>query len=117
MGILLFFIGELGNLYHHWLLRKLRSGETAGNHGTQKKHYVPPTGGLFRFVATPHYFFEVVAFLGIALSSQSIHTLLIALGMGSYLSGRAVLTRRFYHKTFSKKEWSRDKKAIIPFVF
>ena len=110
LGLQLFAVGELGNLYHHYLLRQLRSEKG-------KKRYVAPHGGLFDYVAAPHYLFEITAFLGIAYASQSLHALLAALGMASYLTGRAVLTNKFYQDTFDKSEWSRDKKAIIPFVF
>ena len=117
-GIGLFLVGECGNFYHHYLLRQLRSN-TNENRGPKKddKRYLPPAGGLFRFVAAPHYLFEILAFVGIALSAQSLHALLVALGMGSYLAGRAVLTQRFYQDTFDKLEWSRGKKAMVPFLF
>ena len=118
MGLIVFFLGEVGNLYHHYLLRQLRTNKSNKNTKKSSSRYIPPRGGLFRFVAAPHYLFEIIAMVGIALTAQSLHALLVALGMGSYLSGRAVLTHRFYAKTFDKSEWSpRDIKAIIPFLF
>lgn len=118
LGLLVFFLGEFGNLYHHYLLRQLRTNMSTKKTKKSSSRYVPPKGGLFRFVAAPHYLFEIIAMVGIALTAQSLHALFVALGMGSYLSGRAVLTHRFYAKTFDKSEWSsHDTKAIIPFLF
>ena len=126
IGLVVFFLGEIGNLYHHYLLRQLRSDKSKNSSSSssssssqkQSKRYIPPQGGLFRLVAAPHYLCEIVAFLGIALTAQSLHALLVALGMGSYLAGRAVLTHQFYAKTFDKLEWSpRETKALIPFLF
>ena len=57
LGYGLFAVGTLGNLYHHWLLSRLRS--QSDKKSDSKKKYVPPEGGLFSFVAAPHYFFEV----------------------------------------------------------
>ena len=123
IGLQLFLVGECGNFYHHYLLRQLRSSSSNDNKkndtksSSHSKRYVAPTGALFEFVACPHYFFEIIAFVGIAFVSQHLHALLAALGMASYLCGRALNTLNFYQTTFDKMEWSRDKKAIVPFVF
>lgn len=115
VGMSLFILGEVGNLYHHYILRQLRNNNN--NSTKDVKRYIAPTGGLFQYAAAPHYLFEIIAFLGIACTSQSIHALLVALGMTSYLAGRAKNTNDFYMEKFSEKEWSRSKKALIPFLF
>lgn len=119
LGIAMFVVGEMGNLYHHYLLRLLRteSKDKKNDNKRQNKRYVPPTGGLFDYVVAPHYLFEIFAFVGIALVAQSLHALLVALGMASYLTGRACRTLKFYLNTFDKAEFSREKKALIPFLF
>merc|ERR1712159_294153 len=62
MGIGLFAVGVIGNLYHHYLLATLRKpGE---------KGYKVPRGGCFEYVAAPHYFFELLGWAGVALVSQ-----------------------------------------------
>merc|ERR1711920_384297 len=71
LGLLLSVVGQLGNLYHHWLLANLRSGTTTSkDDGTVASKYVIPRGGMFKFVTCPHYFFELIAWLGIACTSQ-----------------------------------------------
>ena len=108
-GSVLFLIGELGNLYHHYLLASLRSdGKT--------KEYKQPKGGLFSLVLCPHYFFELVAFLGLAIASQNLFPFLNLGGMASYLCGRAIATKAWY----ASKDISGvpgDRRLIFPFLF
>ena len=65
LGIFFFVVGELGNFYHHKILSKLRHDSKFDS-----RTYFVPNGGLFDYVATPHYFFELIAWLGIAFISQ-----------------------------------------------
>jgi very-long-chain enoyl-CoA reductase len=115
VGYGLFAIGILGNFYHHWLLARLRS--QSNKKIDSKKKYVPPEGGLFSFVAAPHYFFEVIGWVGIGVVAQQLNAIFVALSMASYLSGRAKSTNDFYLKTFDESEWPRSRKAIIPGLF
>lgn len=112
LGYGLFAVGTLGNLYHHWLLSRLRSDPDKKTDSSKK--YVPPKGGLFSSIAAPHYFFEVIGWLGICLVAQQLNAILVALSMASYLSGRAKSTNDFYMKTFNEEEWPRSRKAILP---
>ena len=122
LGLALFVVGTIGNLYHHYLLRLLRSSKSSNyssydnEKDKKKQRYAPPTGGLFDYVVAPHYLFEIIAFVGIACTSRSIHSLLVSLGMASYLTGRAIRTLKFYQETFDKLEFSRETKALIPFI-
>jgi hypothetical protein len=52
VGTALFVTGIAGNFYHHYLLAMLRSGNNKGNKANK---YIAPRGGLFAYVATPHY--------------------------------------------------------------
>jgi hypothetical protein len=71
LGLNLFFIGILGNLYHHYLLANLRKDSNNTPKGARR--YQPPVGGLFPPVAAPHYFFELVAWFGIACVAQQVN--------------------------------------------
>jgi len=112
LGYSLFAVGSFGNLYHHWLLARLRSDPDKKSDSSKK--YVPPKGGLFSLVAAPHYLFEVTAWLGIGLVAQQLNAELVAVSMASYLFGRAKSTNDFYMKTFNDSEWPRSRKAILP---
>ena len=88
-GIILFAVGEFGNGYHHLLLANLRKDKQ------NDQKYIAPTGGLFGQVAMPHYFFELIAWLGIACAAQHANGFLVVLTMTSYLSGRAKATNQW----------------------
>ena len=48
VGVVLYITGEFINLYHHWVLAKLRpAGISSG--------YTVPQGGLFSYVVCAHY--------------------------------------------------------------
>jgi len=106
-GLGLFTIGLAGNFYHHYLLANLRKpGE---------KGYKVPQGGMFEYVATPHYLFELIGWFGLGLVSQHFFNMLFLGAMTVYLTDRAM----------GQDEWNRKKmpsyppnrKRILPFIF
>lgn len=111
-GTALFATGICGNFYHHYLLAKLRDSKALGTY-----KYVAPRGGLFEYVAAPHYLFELIGWLGIAVVSQHLNAYLVFLCMTSYLSGRSYAQNEWNKKKFSEDEWDRSKKNILPFVY
>jgi very-long-chain enoyl-CoA reductase len=102
-----FAVGQLGNLYHHYLLSRLRTGPGTG--------YVVPTGGLFSLCTSPHYFFELLSWFSFALVCNHLNVFLTAMGMTSYLAGRSVSNQRWSAEKFGEK-W-KAKKNMIPFIF
>jgi very-long-chain enoyl-CoA reductase len=63
-GIALFPVGIIGNVYHLYLLSKLR--------GKGENVYKIPKGGLFDYLICPHYLFEIIWFYGFSLISQTL---------------------------------------------
>uniref|UniRef100_A0A7S4K503 3-oxo-5-alpha-steroid 4-dehydrogenase C-terminal domain-containing protein n=1 Tax=Odontella aurita TaxID=265563 RepID=A0A7S4K503_9STRA len=61
LGLVVFAVGQSGNLYHHMLLANLRKEKAQS---AKKSRYNAPKGGLFSQVACPHYFFELFSFFG-----------------------------------------------------
>merc|ERR1711920_287782 len=129
-GLLFYAIGQAGNFYHHVLLSQLRdpkaeapvvqstpSQTRALSSDAPAREYKLPKGGLFELVTTPHYTFEVVAWIGISLCTQQLNALLVAAGMGSYLSGRAAATTTWYRQQFGSKAVPPGRKHIVPFIF
>merc|ERR1712232_813235 len=115
-GLLFSLVGQLGNLYHHWILANLRSGvRTSTDDGDTKPKYVIPIGGLFKYVTAPHYFFELIAWLGIACTTQHLNAFLTVADMLSYLAGRSVATTKWYKSKFS--DYPSERKNLIPFLF
>lgn len=112
-SIFLFVVGIFGNFYHHYLLASLRSSKTT----TGEKKYSAPRGGLFEYVAAPHYLFELIGWLGIALASHQISAVLVFSGMTAYLTARSGNQNQWNKNKFSEKEWPASRKNIIPFIF
>lgn len=114
-GLIAFVIGQAGNLYHHVILSEMRKPASDAAADTACR-YVVPSGGLFDMVTMPHYLFEIVAWVGIALCTQQLNALLAAAGMASYLSGRAVATTRWYQDKFGEA-WPSSRRHLIPGIF
>ncbi len=106
LGVGLFAIGEAANGYHHLLLARLRQN---------KAGYHIPQGGWFAYVVCPHYFFELVAWLGIVLVSRHLFAGLVLLAMTGYLAARSLKTLAWYRQKFT--HFPKNRKAIFPFLF
>ena len=76
--------------------------------------YFIPRGGLFKHVICPHYLFEIITWLGIALLSRHLAAWLILLFVFDYLSARAIRTLAWYRERF--KDFPIERKAIFPFI-
>lgn len=107
IGVVVFLMGIVGNLYHHYILSKLRGKSDTG--------YKIPNGGLFGRVICPHYLFEILVFVGISVISQSLYPILYTIGTGFYLTGRSYATRKWYNSKFPS--FPKNVKCLVPFVF
>ncbi|KAL9247924.1 hypothetical protein vseg_021301 [Gypsophila vaccaria] len=107
VGVGLFLLGIVGNFYHHFILSTLRS--------TGEKDYKIPKGGLFNLVICPHYFFEVLGFVGISCIAQTLYSVCYMTGAALYLMGRSYATRKWYLSKF--EDFPKDVKMMIPFIF
>lgn len=106
LGFAVFLLGQISNLYHHILLRKLRNEAT--------KEYKIPEGGLFSYVNCPHYLSEIVAWIGIAIMTKYLIVFGLTFVMASYLVGRSLNTTRWYKEKIPN--FPSDRKSILPFV-
>lgn len=119
-GLVCSAVGQLGNFYHHWLLAKLRRPAKAKENGQgdtdgQTKAYVVPQGGLFKYVTMPHYFFELVAWFGLACATQHFNAFVTFGHMSAYLAGRSVATTRWYRKKMP--DYPPERKHLVPLIF
>ncbi|XP_064387284.1 very-long-chain enoyl-CoA reductase-like isoform X2 [Halichondria panicea] len=111
-GLALFIVCEIGNLSTHITLRNLRPQGT-------KKRKIPypdsnPFSMLFSLVSCPNYTYEVGAWLGFTIMTQSFPALLFTLAGLGQMTQWALGKHRNYRKEFEK--YPRGRKAIIPFV-
>ena len=109
LGLSLFVTGAAGNLYHHILLSNLRKNKK------EDDNFVMPSSGLFKYSAAPHYLLELIGWLGIGLTSQSINGLLVFALMVRYLSDRARAQNEWNASKF--EDWGTRKKNMIPGVW
>lgn len=110
-GLALFAIGQAGNFYHHYLLQQLRSQREPD------QDYLPPQGGLFGLVATPHYLFEIMSWTGIALVAQQFNAFIEIPSVLGYFAVRAWRTNELYKESFSAEQWPASRKNLLPFLF
>ena len=116
LGITFFFLGQIGNFYHHYLLAALRKDNKITSKGIEQiKNYKIPKGGLFDYVTMPHYFFELISWLGIALTAQQVNSFLVFCSMFSYLAGRSVATNQWYKDNIPG--YPSKRKNLVPFIF
>ncbi len=108
LGGLTFAFGELSNGYHHLLLARIRASGVPT--------YSLPRGGLFRWVANPHYLGEIFSFLGYAMLSDLLPVWGTALAATAYLSARANSALEWYRRQMPLQipsGWHR----LLPFVY
>lgn len=107
VGAAIFLIGEVGNCYCHWKLRKLRP-----RHSTE---YFLPSDFPFNVIITPHYFFELLSWIGFSLASgfnsPSIFILVVSVLI---LVPMAKRRQRRYIRMYKEISNSNDYKGSNP---
>jgi len=113
LGFCVFMIGEIGNAYHHYLLAYMRPVGMTG--------HVIPTGGMFYYVSCPHYYFELVSWVGYLLLTSITYGALAMLIL-SFFSLLALAKEKHtkYLKEFNgqngKSMYPLERKMLIPFL-
>ena len=107
-GLAMFVIGELGNLSNHLTLRNLRS---AG--GAERGI---PQGLGFGLVTCPNYMFETVAWVGMALVSWSLSTVLFAVVATAQMGVWARKKETRYRKDFGGK-YQKKRFCMLPGIW
>ena len=104
-GLALFVFGELANLYTHLVFRSLRSK------GTKERQI--PRGFGFSLVTCPNYFFEILAWIGLVLITQSWAVgVFITVGTVQ-MAAWAKKKERAYRREFGDK-YKRKRFALLP---
>jgi len=116
LGLLLFITGEIGNHLHHSILGDLRK-DSKGSTG----HKIPK-GLLFTYLTAPHYFFEIVAWLGfnmvIGFSPGGITFLIAsAIVLSLFAKQRHDAYKKEFHGKTGGPKYPTKREIIIPFIF
>ncbi len=113
IGLALFAVSELANLKVHIDLRNLRPA------GTRIRKV--PKGILFSLVSCPNYLFEILAWAGFTLASQSVASAAFLVVGAAQMTVWAIAKHKRYRKEFDGKEgremYPRGRKILIPFIF
>ena len=106
VGLLLYTVGELWNLYAHWTLSRLRS---AG--GTERGI---PKGFGFDLVTCPNYMTETISWMGVYLVSGLNYSVLlfIVVSVGQMMSWAKKKEIR-YRKEFGDK-YKKKRYTMLP---
>ena len=107
-GIAMFVVGELGNLNAHLVLRDLRKPG-----GTERG---VPKGLGFNWVSCPNYLFESIAWIGIALVSWSLSTLVFLAAAVPQMAVWASKKEARYRKEFGAT-YKRKRYAMLPGIW
>ena len=107
-GLVLYTIGELGNLYSHLVLRGLRSS------GGKERGI--PNGFSFDWVTCPNYMFETVAWIGMTLITMSWATAVFAQVSVLQMAAWAKKKEMNYRKEFGDK-YKKKRSFMLPGVY
>lgn len=128
LGMMIFFVGLAGNVFHDDELREIRraaarnmqkreeaNGEGEGKGKSVDKVYMMPENGLFKAVLYPHYFCEWIEWTGFwmigGLSCVPARTFVV--NEIATMLPRALQGKRWYVKRFGKEKVG-NRKAVIP---
>jgi protein-S-isoprenylcysteine O-methyltransferase Ste14 len=107
IGCCMFAAGFAIHAYSDRILRRLRR---KGN-----GDYLLPSGGMFKFVASPNYLGEIVEWTGWAVATWSPAGAAFAVFTVANLLPRAVSNHRWYRKNFA--DFPEKRKVLVPFLW
>ena len=117
-GLALFACAECMNGRMHWQLASLRSGSGAGGAAAKKKRMLPAPprcSPIFSLVCCPHYFFEIMSWVGFNVAVGPTTA-----GLGFAMVGAAIVTQyaRERHAAYALEFGAQFTApyAIIPWV-
>jgi very-long-chain enoyl-CoA reductase len=113
IGPILFAISQLLNFKAHIDLRNLRPA------GTRIRQV--PRGVLFKFISCPNYLFEILAWVGFTMASQSVPAACFTVVGAAQMTVWAIQKHKRYRKEFNGEDgrelYPRNRKILIPFIF
>ena len=107
IGFVVFTAGFIIHSHSDWIIRNLRQpGETG---------YRIPSGGLFRWVSSPHYLGEIIQWIGWAVLTWSWAGVAFALFTVCNLAPRALSNQVWYRRQFT--DYPRQRRVLVPGIF
>jgi len=113
LGSVVFVVAEWGNARAHRMLRDLRP------EGSSTR--LIPCGFLFERVSSPHYLFEILSWVGFALTVQTwAATAFLVVGaaiLASWARARHVAYLKDFDGLDGREKYPVSRRALIPGVF
>lgn len=112
LSAMIFIVGEVGNWLHHRQLSSLPRPRDGS--------YALPKGLMFKYLACPHYFFEVVSWFGFSTLCGTWASILFLLASYNTMSKLADEKFRTYQRLFDGRDGEPlylVKYRIIPFIY
>lgn len=113
VGLALYLCGFALLVSSEAIVRNLRP-KTQTPATAQLSDYRIPFGGGFRFVTSPAYLGEIIAWTGFAVLSWALPGVVILLITAGNLVPRALDTHRWYREKFA--DYPAERTALVPFV-
>ncbi|NNH70687.1 3-oxo-5-alpha-steroid 4-dehydrogenase [Nocardia uniformis] len=109
IGLVIYLSGFALLVSSESIVRNLRDKNDPG-----ATEYKIPFGGGFRFVTSPTYLGELIAWSGFAILTWALPGVVILLITAGNLIPRAFATHRWYREKFA--DYPAERKALIPYV-
>jgi 3-oxo-5-alpha-steroid 4-dehydrogenase 1 len=106
VGIITFIAGFIINKISDEKLRNFRRKNL--------NEYVIPEGWLFSYISNPHYFGEIIEWVGWAILTWSLPGLAFSIFTIANLFPRAISAHKWYYENFP--DYPPGRKAIIPLI-
>ncbi|KAM4771987.1 3-oxo-5-alpha-steroid 4-dehydrogenase 2 [Rhinophrynus dorsalis] len=106
-GAMIFLFGMGINIHSDHILRTLRK--------PREVSYKIPQGGMFNYVSGANFLGEIVEWFGYAIATWSLPAFAFAFFTLCSIGPRAYHHHRYYLQVF--KDYPRERKALIPFIF
>ncbi|CAG8594574.1 10009_t:CDS:2 [Dentiscutata erythropus] len=128
LGVFIFLVGMMINIHHDNILFSLRNNldksttksesvKVITNPNSPSSRYVIPNGGLFNYIACPHYFGEIIEWIGFVIATwYSYPAVLFLMAAIANLVPRAKTNLDWYREKFGDM-YPKNRKAIVPFVW
>lgn len=110
IGILVYALGFFLIVTSESVVRNLRNP----NPGPDEPRYKIPYGYGYRFVSSPQYLGELLAWSGLAIFTWGLPGVMILLISAGNLTPRAFATHKWYKEKFA--DYPNNRKALIPYV-
>jgi len=111
IGVIVYYFGFFLTIHSERVVRNLRDPKT---HWTDEVEYKIPYGGGYKYVSSPTYLGEIIAWTGFALLTWSMAGVLILCITAANLIPRAFSTHKWYKDKF--EDYPKERKALIPFI-